>query len=520
MKVVTVEQMKELEAATESRGTSTDTLMQNAGLAVAQRARSLLGEMKGEHVCVLIGPGNNGGDGLVAAQHLNDWGARIHIFLCTPRPEGDPLLEVLVDLAVDINHVSGESDNDALKRSLGSATLVVDAVLGTGRSRTLEGTIRVGLEMVQAAKKRRSELLILSVDVPSGLDADTGACDSATPWADLTVSLGFPKVGHFYFPGAAKVGRLEIAEIGIPSDLAADIPLDVASPAYVRSILPPRYLNANKGTFGRVMVVAGSANYIGAAFFACAGAVRTGAGLVTLAAPKSIVPLIATQLPEVTFVPLEEAKWGVSRGVDGAKQVHQALTTYDTLLVGCGMGQEAHTSEMVRHLLTSMPSSLTPRIVVDADGLNILAKAPNWWQRIHENAVITPHPGEMRRLVDTSLEAVQTDRLKVARVAAATWRKTVLLKGAYSIIVAPAGQAVINPFANPALATAGTGDVLSGIVAGLLAQGLSPFHAATAAAYVHGAAGEIVRSELGDAGAAASDLLLAIPKAIKDLKTA
>jgi len=519
VKVVTVQQMHALEAECERGGVSTDRLMENAGLAVAEQARKLVGALKGEHIAVLAGPGNNGGDGLVAARHLNDWGARAHVFLCAPRKEGDPKLEQLRDLAVDIVELQGAGELQTLERALGSSALVIDAVLGTGRSRPLEGSIRAALELLQAAKRSRPSLQVLALDTPSGLDADTGACDPATPYADVTVTLGFPKVGLFNFPGAGRVGRLVTADIGIPAGLADAIQLDVASDAWVRSILPARPLNANKGTFGRVMVVAGSATYIGAAYLACAAAIRAGAGLVTLATPASLVPVIAAQLPEVTFLPLEEAEPGVMKGVESARQVHQALTGYNTLLAGCGVGLRPQTSEMVRHLLSSLPSSLSVRVVVDADGLNILAQSPNWWRRLSAEAVLTPHPGEMRRLADQSVEEIQAERLKAAREAAVRWRKTVLLKGAYSIIVMPEGQAVINPFANPALATAGTGDVLAGLVAGLLAQGLSTFHAAAAGAYLHGAAGEIVRDETGDMGAAASDLLPAIPRAIRRLRT-
>ena len=516
MKVVTVEQMQALEAESESRGVSTDRLMENAGLAVAEQAQALIGDLKGEHITVLVGPGNNGGDGLVAARHLNVWGARVHIVLCSPRREGESKLEMLRDLVVDISELDG--DVKPLAKALDSSRLVIDAVLGTGRSRPLQGAIRAALEQVQAARKRHPDLLVLAVDVPSGLDADTGKCDAASPAADLTVALGFPKVGLFGFPGAVKVGRLVTVDIGIPGDLARDVPLELASADWARSVLPARPLNANKGTFGRVMVVAGSPDYIGAAYLACAGAIRVGAGLVTLAIARSLIPAIAARLPEVTYLPLQESEPGVVNGADSAKRVHQALPSYTTLLVGCGLSQRAEVSEMVRHLLTAMPSGVSPHIVIDADGLNILSHTPNWWQRIHENAVLTPHPGEMARLAGRQIDEVQADRLKASRDAASRWRKTVLLKGAYSIVVVPEGQAMINPFANPALATAGTGDVLAGAVAGLLAQGLSAFDAAAAGAYVHGAAGELVRDELGDAGMAASDLLLAMPKAIKALR--
>jgi NAD(P)H-hydrate epimerase len=425
---------------------------------------------------------------------------------------------MLEEQAVDISRLNEGDDTGSLGKSLASSHMVIDAVLGIGRSRPLGGAIRACLEAVQQEKRRNPGLAILSLDVPSGLDADDGSCDAATPYADVTVTLGYPKQGLFHFQAVGKVGKLVTVDIGIPAVLADQVSLEVASDSWVKGVLPARPLHANKGTFGRVMVVAGSADYIGAAYLACAGAIRSGAGLVTLATPKSLVPVIAAQLPEVTYLPLQESDWGVVKGADSARQVHRALPAYDVLLAGCGVSQHPRAADMVRHLLTSMPSGLHPRLVVDADGLNILAKSANWWLRIHEDAVITPHPGEMRRLTGATSEDVQANRLAAARKAASTWRKTVLLKGAYSLVVVPEGQAVIIPFANPALATAGTGDVLAGIVAGFLAQGLSSFDAAAAAAYVHGVAGERLRDELGDAGAAASDLLPLVPRVLKDLR--
>ena len=519
MKIVTVEQMQALESQTEARGISTNALMENAGMAVAEKARDLIGRsLRGEHVTVLVGPGNNGGDGLVAARHLNDWGARVHVCLCAPRKEGDPKLEALRDYVVDVIELLDGGDTTPLARALNGSHLAIDAVLGTGMSRAIVGSMRTALELLQHTKKSRTGLQVLALDVPSGLDADAGTCEAATPSADVTVTLGYPKVGLFSFPGAAKVGKLEIVDIGIPLDLAAGVDLELSQAAWVGSILPRRPLNANKGTFGRVMVVAGSANYVGAAYLACAGAIKAGAGLVTLATPRSLVPVVASMLPEVTYIPLQESEWGVVKGADSAREIHQALPSYETLLVGCGLGQRPPVMEMVRHLLLSLPANLAPRMAVDADGLNILSRVPEWWQQIKADTVLTPHPGELRRLTEQTTDEIEADRLKAARQASAGWRKTVLLKGAHSIIASPDGRARINPFVNPGLATAGTGDVLAGLIAGFLAQGLSTFHAAAAGAYVHGAAAEQVSAEIGDTGMAASDLLPAIPRAIRSLR--
>ena len=520
MKIVTIEQVRELDAQTTARGISLDQLMENAGVAVAERARSLLdGAVKGEHITILVGPGNNGGDGLVAARRLNDWGARLHVCLCAPRPDGNTRIEELREYAVDVIDLSEGADSAPLARALDISRLAIDAVLGTGRSRAIGATIRASLELLQRAKKKNKGLLVMALDMPSGLDADTGKSDAATPSADVTVTLAYPKVGLYNFPGAAKVGRVEIVDIGIPEELVENVDLELTSPEWTGSVLPPRPLNSNKGTFGRVMVVAGSASYVGAAYLSCAGAIRAGAGLVTLATPRSLTPIVASMLPEVTHIPLQEAEWGVVAGGAAAEQIHHELPSYDTLLVGCGLGQGPQVADMVRTLLLSLPSTLAPKVALDADALNILSRVPEWWQQIKTDTVVTPHPGEMRRLTGHTVDEIEADRLRVTREAATAWRKTVLLKGAHSIVAGPEGKARINPFANPALATAGTGDVLSGVIAGLMAQGLSTFHAAAAGAYIHGAAAEIVRGETGDAGMAASDLLPAIPSTMKALRS-
>ena len=359
---------------------------------------------------------------------------------------------------------------------------------------------------------------MLAVDVPSGLDADTGACDAATPYADMTVTLGFPKVGLLLFPGAGRVGRLVVEDIGIPEELAADVDLGLLEAPWVASGLPVRPLDAHKGTFGATLVVAGSSRYVGAAGLASAAAVRSGAGRVTLATPRSLIPAIAPMVPEITYIPLEELDWGVVKSVEAAKQILAELPAFDSILIGCGLGQSPSVVDMVEQLLFGMPQNVSVRLIIDADGLNILSRVPNWWRRIQADTVVTPHPGELRRLTDKSVDQIEGNRVKAAREAATGWRKTVLLKGAYSVIATPDGRAYINPFANASLATAGTGDVLAGIIAGLMAQGLTGEQAAAVGAYVHGEAGDLRRAEIGDSGLAASDLLPLIPQAMRKLR--
>ena len=279
---------------------------------------------------------------------------------------------------------------------------------------------------------------------------------------------------------------------------------------WARSVLPKRPADANKGTFGRVMVVAGSINYIGAAYLACSGAMRVGAGLVTLATPASLVPIMASKLTETIYLPLPESS-------PGAKAIRDVLSSYDVLLIGCGLGRQPAMASLVKSLLLEETKSLPPA-VIDADALNALAGMPGWWRKLTDNAILTPHPGEMSRLAGVSVGDVQADRTGMATEMARGWHKTVVLKGANTVIASPDGRAMTSPFANPGLASAGTGDVLSGIIAGLLAQGLSLENAAACGVYLHGEAGEVVKKRLGDAGMIASDLLPELPLAIKRLK--
>jgi NAD(P)H-hydrate epimerase len=326
-------------------------------------------------------------------------------------------------------------------------------------------------------------------------------------------------MGLFRFPGAGRVGRLVIADIGIPPHLAQDIEVELITGEWVGQTLPRRPLNANKGSFGKVLVVAGSINYIGAAYLACMGAARVGAGLVTLATARSLLqPILASKLTEVTYIPLPEAEPGVI-GSEAASTLAPHVGGYDVLLLGCGLGQHPQTVKFVKSLLMGSPrSAVTSSLVVDADGVNILAKVPRWWRKLGRDAILTPHPGEMARLAGISVKEVEEDRLSTVQRSAREWEKTIVLKGANTVVAAPGGEAKINNAANPALASAGTGDVLSGAIAGLAAQGLSSLQAAACGVYLHSRAGEAVAGELGDAGVIATDLLPALPRVIKALR--
>ena len=514
MKILTAEQSRQMDQECIKAGTPVSVLMENAGKAVAEETQKCLGDIRKQQILCLIGAGNNGGDGLVAALYLHERGAVVSVYLCSERPEDDENLKLVREKDITCIETVGDKNLEKFDNLLASATCVIDALLGTGKMRPLKGVYKEVLRKTNEAKQQR-KTYIVAVDLPSGMDADTGNVDDACPYADMTVTLAFPKIGLFNFPGAARVGNLKIVDIGIPESLADRIPIEMMTREWARAALPERPLNANKGTFGKVLVVAGSVNYVGAAYLACSGAMRVGAGLVTLATAASLQPILASKLAETTYLPLPEAEPGVISAAS-AEVITGQCRQYDVLLVGCGLGQNPATVEFVISLLSE--KSL-PKLVLDADALNILAKTPDRWQRLPGNAILTPHPGEMSRLCGLSINEIQADRTGTARKFAVEWNKTIILKGAYNVIASPEGYCRVSPFANPGLATAGTGDVLSGVIAGMTAQGLSLYNAACLGAYVGCEAGEMIRNVLGDTGMIASDLLMALPAVINQLKS-
>jgi len=522
VKLVTVAEMMRLEAES---GVPVPQLMEKAGLAVAQEAWLALGEIAERRILVLCGPGNNGGDGLVAAGHLKEWAADVIVFLLNPRPGDDTNYAALVEREIPVVTVGDDGWEKSFADALGGCELVIDALIGTGRARPIEGDLATVLGQLKEARERRLPPRLLAVDLPSGLDADTGAVDPLTVAADATIALGFAKVGLHLLPGARFAGEVEIVDIGVPPELASSVQTELITRRWAQDHLPQRPDDARKGTFGSALVVAGSPRYTGAAYLACMGAMRSGAGLVTLACASAIHPILAAKLSETTFEPLEGTAGELS-----AQDVHPVLRAlsardYQCLLVGPGLSQSGYVQAFVHALLPKLSDdqqkdgeSSLRAAVIDADGLNNLARIDDWPALINVPVVLTPHPGEMSRLTGLSVAEVQTDRLGTARKFAAEWGAHVLLKGAPSVVVAPDGRAAVSPFTNPALATAGTGDVLSGTIAGFIAQGADPFAAACLGLYVGGLAGQRLRDEMGSAGAIAGDLLPLIPLAMRDLR--
>jgi hydroxyethylthiazole kinase-like uncharacterized protein yjeF len=516
VKILTTSQMRQVEQDCADIGLPPDKLMENAGKAFAEEVRKILGDIKKKVVLMLIGPGNNGGDGLVAARYLHDWGAKVTLCLFGDRAPDDQNLTLVKERGIDCFSTTGAEDLDRLESLLTSSNAVIDALFGIGTIRPFHDTLKSALDKISDVKRNKPSLRIIALDLPSGLNADTGAVDPACLYADNTVTLGLPKTGLLKAPGIERAGKITVANIGIPAYLVDQITDEMIDRELARSLLPQRPLQANKGTFGRVLIIAGSTNYIGAAYLASSGALRVGAGLVTLATATALQPILASKLTEVTYLPLPEAQRGII-SPSAARLIHQNLNSYNTLLLGCGLGQNRAVVEFVEHTLLRARALPLP-LVLDADALNSLARIPDWWQRLTDDTILTPHPGEMARLTGMSVAEVQLDRLGIAKRAAAAWNKTVVLKGAYTVTATADGRTRTYPIANPGLASAGTGDVLSGVITGLLAQGMSLFDAASLGVFLHGEAAEMVRSQLGDAGMLASDLLPVLPLVIKQLK--
>ncbi|NTU83932.1 MAG: bifunctional ADP-dependent NAD(P)H-hydrate dehydratase/NAD(P)H-hydrate epimerase, partial [Chloroflexales bacterium] len=478
-----------------------------------------------------------GGDGLVAARHLHDAGAVVSLYHWRRQgAEADANWQRCRQRDLSECDAAEDAGRVALAALLRAADLVIDALLGMGITRSVEGDL---LEIVGAVNDARGARgAVLAIDLPTGVSSDTGAVMGAAVWADLTVATGLPKRGLLLYPGRSRAGRLALAEIGIASEDLEAIMSDTLTADYARRLLPARPADAHKGSFGKVLVVAGSLHYPGAAYLTCAGAARVGAGLVTLAGGRTVLG-VATRLPEATVLPVPEGDWGAV-GPNALEELGKELAGYAAVVLGPGLGKGDATREFIQRIFgldkpksrarvgfliggadaESHPSVGLPDLpptVLDADGLNLLAEIEDWPEHLPKGGfVFTPHPGEMRRLL--KVEALPDDPVATAADAAKAWGQVVVLKGATTVVASPDGRTLMHDGANPALATAGTGDVLAGAIGGLLAQGLGPYDAAALGVYLHAAAGSRVRDELGDAGTLASDLLPELPRAIKALR--
>ncbi|MEM7028525.1 MAG: NAD(P)H-hydrate dehydratase [Chloroflexota bacterium] len=534
--IVTAQQMKDAEAAANAAGLSYDTMMENAGRAVAEALEMQFG-VAGVRVTVLVGPGNNGGDGLVTARYLSDMGATVILYIWKRvNLDDDVNWRRLADYGLATHFFDQDENEDILAECVAESAIIVDALLGTGVSRPIEGGLATLLDAVTTAldDQRDVELplivdplepptmpesgpIVVAVDVPSGLYADTGQLDQRTIPAEMTITFAVPKRGHVSWPGAAYTGQLLIADIAVDPEFFPDEVPHLATPLMISELLPDRPPTGHKGTFGKVLVVGGCLNYTGAPSLSATAAYRVGAGLVTVAIPNSIQTIVAANLTEATYLPLADISGAIAP--ESADTLYHHTMTYSSILVGPGLSQQKPATDFLTKWFTHLiaEAEQNPPLVLDADALNYLAQQPGWWAFIPADSVLTPHPGEMSRLTGLSIPKLEAQRLDIVSEMAQTWKQTIVFKGAYTVIADAYGQTMVMPFANPALSTAGSGDVLAGCIAGFLAQGLSSFDAAVTGAFLHGLAGEMTRDELWEAGVMASDLLPRLPLALKVL---
>jgi len=530
--IVSTKQMQAAEKEADASGLTYDQMMENAGHAVAKAIEARF-DLAGVRVLVLVGPGNNGGDGLVAARYLAQMGAIVSVYVWKRNTDDDKNWTLLEATAVEQIWGSDKNSQPRLDHLLGNSGIIIDALLGTGVSRPIEGSLAELLDKTKAAldtsrapqgrglvepaypTPNQNEFgpVMVALDVPSGLNSDTGEVDPHTLPADLTVTLAAVKCGHILMPGPTVVGQLIVGDIGLGPEHYTDemIPVEMATATKVAHMLPPRPVGAHKGTFGTALLVAGSLNYTGAAILAGQAATRSGAGLVTLAPPQSIHPILASRLSDTTYLPLADDSGALT--AEAVPALRERAASAKALLVGPGLGQAESTGEFLLALVQETDD--LPPLILDADALNLLARHDEWWELLPPNCILTPHPGEMSRLTGRSIQEVEANRLEIAPEMAVKWKQVVLLKGAHTVIAAPEGRTMVLPFANPALAKAGSGDVLAGMVVGLLAQGLTPFEAAVAGGYMHGLAGEIARDNLGVSAVTSGDLVGFLPVAFR-----
>ena len=504
MKLLTTSQMRLVEQQADASGLSYAEMMENAGGGLADIIEEEYGYLSEEGILALVGKGNNGGDALVALTYLAENGWRCTAYLAADRPN-DPLVTRFRTAGGEILLSGQGTDSELLPNALASHALLLDGLLGTGFQLPLRGALQSLLSNLQSLiSNLEPPPTIIAVDCPSGLDCDTGEVASETLAADLTVTMAAAKPGFYRFPGADYVGEIHLAEIGVLDGFQAweEIRRFVVDEETIANQLPARPRNAHKGTFGTVIAVAGSGNYPGAAKMAGKAAYRVGAGLVTLAVPRPVQTMLAGHFPEATWLPLADEDGCI--GVDAADGLQENLERATALLIGPGFGL----AETTRQFLARFVTPELPPLVIDADGLKLLAQLPGWPQRLPPSSVLTPHPGEMFVLTGIATATLQADRLAVAERFAREWGHIVVLKGAFTVIAAPFGQTALIPIATSALARAGTGDVLAGMITGLRAQGLSAFDAAVAGAWLHGQAGIHAENSLGNSAAVlAGDVL-------------
>lgn len=515
MHVVTAQEMAQIDQFTIKKiGIPGIVLMENAARGACQFFLEVLPDLLKRSIGVVAGPGNNGGDGFAIARILHGKGANVRVFCVKPSQyfSQDALLnyEILLRLGVPVYFLDEETEDgwDLLSKS----TAVIDALLGTGITREVTGIFKKAIDYINAMK-----VPILSVDIPSGIDGSTGKIMGTAVNAYATATFGLPKIGHVCWPGIYHTGKLRIIDIGIPPSVIEQhhITRYLLTKEFMIRSIDPRPAVAHKGQAGHVAILAGSPGKTGAAAMAAASAVRGGAGLVTLMTPRSLNPILEVKITEPMTLPLPETE-DQSVSMEAFDRIMNFISNKQCLAVGPGASLNSETQELMRQLIVKSPCP----VVVDADALTSLVGHCHILQEATSSVVITPHPGEMARLLETSTQDVQSNRIGVAESFARQFGVVVVLKGHGTVIADPSGRVAINTTGNPAMASGGMGDVLTGLISALIGQGLDPFEASCVGVFVHGLAADRVvqKRGWGSRGLAATDLLEEIPAVLKELE--
>lgn len=515
MKVLNSSEMKEIDRLTiEEIGIPGPVLMENAGRQIFLTIARKFPDFIHQKIVIVAGKGNNGGDGLVVARHLFNHGCQPRIFLLASKSEvkGDAALNLRIaeNIGLKIEELEEEKDWLSFGKALNEATIIIDAIFGTGLEKAAEGKYARAIEMVN-----KSPAFKIAVDIPSGLSSDTSQLIGPAVKADLTVTLGAPKLAHVLPPAEEFAGEVIVADISLPRFLFSDEKhrIEWLEKGKIVKYFQPRKKDTHKGTYGHLLILAGSVGKTGAAIMAARAALKSGAGLVTVATPRSCLPIIARSTMELMTEPLPETKEGTV-SLEALPRLKELMKGKDCLLIGPGLSLHEETAELVKTLL---PEINLP-CLIDADGLNILARFPELLKKLPKTCVLTPHPGEFSRLSGLPTTEILARRLELARNFSREYGLVLVLKGYRTIISNPDGFIYINPTGNPGMASGGSGDVLSGLAASFLMQIKDTFLAVAAAVYIHGLSGDIAREKVGERPLVAGDLLRFLPAAIKKLE--
>jgi NAD(P)H-hydrate epimerase len=512
--VFTAAEMRALDArAIRELGIPGPRLMDSAGTGAAALIARWLAPIRGKTVVIVCGKGNNGGDGFVVACRLRARGAVVRVFLVAAREEiGGDAADALRRWRGRVEEIHSDGDLGALTRVIGRADAVVDALLGTGLTGGARGLVGAVIELINR-EGARTRVPVFALDLPSGLSSDRGALLGPTIQAARTVTFAGLKRSLLLHPAAARAGVVEIASIGVPAEeTRRGLTTWRLEAADVRPAFPPREVDAHKGRFGHLLIVAGSRGKTGAAVLAARAALRAGVGLCTIAAPESQQPIVAAQAPEYMTEALPEtAAHSLSR--EARERVLELARRMDAVALGPGLSLDPETQELARALIREVERPM----VVDADALSALAGHLDLLRRAAGPRALTPHPGEMARMLGVGVDVVQADRLEITRSFGRDHAVALALKGAGTVIGGPDGHVVINPTGNPGMAKGGSGDVLTGIVGALLARGVEVVAALRAGCYVHGLAGDLAAGVKGETAMIAGDIIERLPETLRAL---